>query len=284
VAHSQIAAFARLAELGAGPVRTIEGQKTLLARTIHSMEYNAVTDEIVVPNPLSQAILTFRGASQGEEAPVRVIQGPLTQLRYPDKLSLDEVNQEIYVPQMDRILVFDGKATGNVAPIRVLHGPNTLLTSRGVKSNQEIAVDPVNNLLLVSGRGRGPAGGIIIFDRTANGDAKPKGIIGSGNGGSRHIFASPAKREIIVIGGDDTDTGTYVNVWKIDDRGEVAPRRWRLGMPDGPKYQAFRQHAELLGTAQSPGNTAALDIKNKSIILGSKALNAVLTYSFPEIF
>jgi hypothetical protein len=252
------------------------------------MEYNPVNDEIIVPNPLAQALLTFKGGSQGEEAPVRIIQGPLTQLRYPDKLALDPVNQEIYVPQMDRILVFAGGANGNVAPIRVLHGPDTLLTSRGVKSNQEIAIDPVNNLLLVSGRGRGPAGGVIIFDRTAQGNAKPKGVIGSGNGGSRHIFASPAKREIIVIGGGGEDgggeRGTFVNVWRIDDRGDVAPRRWRLGLPDGPKYQAFRQHAELLGTAQSPGNTVALDIKNKSIIIGSKALNAVLTYSFPEIF
>ena len=252
------------------------------------MEYNAVKDEIIVPNPLSQALLTFKGGAQGEEAPIRIIQGPLTQLRYPDKLALDSVNQEIYVPQMDRILVFAGEANGNVAPIRVLHGPDTLLTSRGVKSNQEIAIDPVNNLLLVAGRGRGPAGGVIIFDRTAQGNAKPKGVIGSGSGGSRHIFASPAKREIIVIGGGGEDgggqRGTFVSVWRIDDRGDVAPRRWRLGLPDGPKYQAFRQHAELLGTAQSPGNTAALDIKNKSIILGSKALNAVLTYSFPEIF
>jgi hypothetical protein len=284
VAHSQIAAFARLAELGAAPTRTIEGEKTRLARTIHSMEYNAVDDEIIVPNPLSQAILTFKGGAQGEEAPVRVIQGPLTQLRYPDKLAFDPIHKEIFVPQMDRILVFAGQANGNVAPIRVLHGPDTLLTSRGVKSNQELAVDPVNNLLLVAGRGRGPAGGVIIFDRAAQGNAKPKGTIGSGSGGSRHIFASPAKREIITIGGGESERGTFVSVWSIDDRGDVAPRRWRLGFPEGPKYQAFRQHAELLGTLHSPGNTAALDYKNKSIIIGSKALNAVLTYSFPEIF
>ena len=256
---------------------------------MHGVEYDAVHDEFMVVNPLSQSVLTFKGGSHGEEAPLRVIQGSLTQLRYPDKLTYDPVNQEIFVPQMDRILVFAREANGNVAPIRVLQGPDTLLMSRGVKSNQYLAVDPVNNLLLVAGRGRGPAGGVIIFDRTAQGNAKPKGVIGGSNGGGSHIFASPAKREIIVIGGGGDDgggeRGTFIRVWSIDDRGDAAPRRWRVGLPEGPRYQAFRQQAALLGTEQSPGSmAAAIDVKNKSIILGSKSLNAVLTYSFPEIF
>ena len=46
----------------------------MLARTMHSIVYDAEHDEIVVPNAFSYAVLTFRGGADGEEAPIRVIQ------------------------------------------------------------------------------------------------------------------------------------------------------------------------------------------------------------------
>ena len=76
--HPQIAAFARLAKENQPPVRTLEGQKTLLSRTMHGFSYDPIHDEIVVNSPLSQAILVFRGGANGEEAPLRIIQGPKT--------------------------------------------------------------------------------------------------------------------------------------------------------------------------------------------------------------
>ena len=53
----------------------------MLGRTMHSIVYDDLHDEFVVPQQFGQAILTFRGGADGEEAPVRVIQGSLTQLR-----------------------------------------------------------------------------------------------------------------------------------------------------------------------------------------------------------
>ncbi|MCH7978935.1 MAG: hypothetical protein IH935_08165, partial [Acidobacteria bacterium] len=76
MAHPQIAAFTRLAKENEAPTRLIAGQKTLLARTMHDIRYNAIHDEFVVNNPFAQAILVFRGGADGEEAPIRVIQGP----------------------------------------------------------------------------------------------------------------------------------------------------------------------------------------------------------------
>jgi hypothetical protein len=73
VAHPQIAVFARLANGNANPVRKIEGQKTLLGRTMHSIVYDEIHDEFVVPQQFGQAILTFRGGANGEEVPVRVL-------------------------------------------------------------------------------------------------------------------------------------------------------------------------------------------------------------------
>ena len=43
---------------------------------MHGFSYDPIHDELVVNSPLAQAILTFRGGANGEEAPVRVIQGP----------------------------------------------------------------------------------------------------------------------------------------------------------------------------------------------------------------
>ena len=101
--HPQIAAFARLAGENVPPVRALEGQKTLISRTMHGFGFDAVHDEIVVTSPLAQAILIFRGGANGEEPPIRVIQGPHTQIQGTayggnDKVSVDPVNDEIYVP------------------------------------------------------------------------------------------------------------------------------------------------------------------------------------------
>src|ERR1700685_4167771 len=126
--HPQIAAFARLAGENTPPVRALEGQKTLISRTMHGFSYDDVHDEIVVMSPLAQAVLIFRGGANGEEAPIRVIQGPHTQIRGTPYganalLSIDAVNNEIYVPAVpNSILVFDRNANGDVRPKRVLTG------------------------------------------------------------------------------------------------------------------------------------------------------------------
>ena len=77
-------AYARLAKENTIPVRILEGQKTLITRTLHSMEYDPTHDELVVNSPLTQSILTFKGGSGGEVPPVRVISGPKTQIRGTD--------------------------------------------------------------------------------------------------------------------------------------------------------------------------------------------------------
>ena len=81
--HPQIAVFARSAGENTPYLRSIEGQKSLLGRTMHDIAFDAIHDEIVVTSPLAQAILTFRGAANGEEAPIRYIQGDKTQHQRP---------------------------------------------------------------------------------------------------------------------------------------------------------------------------------------------------------
>ena len=80
MAHAQIAFFARLAKENTQPNRLLAGQNTLMSRTMHDIRYDPVHDEFIVNNPFAYAVLVFRGGANGQEAPVRVIQGPKTGL------------------------------------------------------------------------------------------------------------------------------------------------------------------------------------------------------------
>ena len=274
MAHPQIAVFARLAEGGAKPVRKVEGQGSLLGRTMHGIVYDAAHDEFTVPQQFAQAILTYRGSANGEERPIRIIEGPHTQLDAPEHLEVDSVHDEIFVPtQMAACLFSPRGGQGDVAPIRVLKGANTMLTG-----DQVIAVDPVHNLLLVGttvGRGQSR---LLIFNRTDSGNIKPKAIIG-GLGSRLNAFGGPIavyppKGEIIVsVRGTGpyaelSSDEAYVGVWNINDNGDVPPR-WTIG---GPK-----------GVLRMPRGIA-LDIKNRNMMVSDKRLNAVLTFHFPELF
>ena len=273
VAHPQIAVFARLADGAAARTRSIEGQKTLLGRNTHAVAYDEIHDEILVPQRLAQAVLTFRGGANGEEPPIRVLQGSLTQLQDPDRLGLDPVNNELYVPQTDRVLVFPREAHGNVAPIRVLGGSNSQLGANA------LAVDPVHDPLIVAGRERsGPdSTRILIFNRTDKGNVKPRAVVRApksgltGLGGQIAVYPPKGAILVPVRGPSDNDLASdtdFFGVWSIQDNGDVPPR-WTIG---GPKGSLVHVHG------------VALDPKNKSVIITDKRLNAVLTFSFPEIF
>src|SRR5437667_11676144 len=102
------------------PVRVIEGGQTRLARTSHAIAFDDKNDEIVVPNPFAEAVLFFRGNANGDEAPIRSIQGPRTLLQDNDELTIDTMHSEVIVPTRQAILVFSRLATGDVAPLRVM--------------------------------------------------------------------------------------------------------------------------------------------------------------------
>jgi hypothetical protein len=257
-----------LADGNAKPVRAIAGQKSLVARTSHGIAYDPGRDVFMTPQFYGQAILVFRGGADGEEAPIRIIQGMKTQLRNPDKLMEDPVNGEIYVPQGDRVLVFDADAKGDVAPKRVL-GPNRALSA------QLVAIDPVRNLLVVAGNaGRERSGRFQIFDRTASGDAKPKWVIQGPRAEINFLFGpiEISPRGLIVagmrtqeeLGGPDN----FVGVWDMYAQGE-APPIYKIGGPNVLLQQV---------------RGVTLDVKHKELIVTDKRINGVLTYYFPEIF
>jgi hypothetical protein len=278
VAHPQIAVFARLANGNAPAVRRIEGQKTMLARTMHSIVYDSIHDEIIVPNAFSNAILTFHGGASGEEPPIRVIQGPNTRLVFNDQLDADTIHNEIYVPNREgggAIFVFDRTAQGNVAPIRILGGPDS-----GINGS-DVTVDPVHDLLLTSGRG-----GLRIFKRTDAGNVKPLRIITggpkSGNTGPRNPVMVPGTRMFIASTRQrgaaaktvettsnfqtSDEAQSFLGVWSIDDDGDVPPR-WTIA------HDILTEVRNL-----------AVDPKHKTVLVADKGLNAIMTFYFPEAF
>ena len=287
VNHPQIAVFARSAGENTPYLRSIEGQKSLLGRTMHDIGFDGIHDEIVVTSPLAQAILTFRGAANGEEAPIRYIQGDKTQIKgvgAAGKVSIDPVHNEIFFATPDQtILVFDRMAQGNVPPKRVLGGPDTQLSlgkqntdktgahgSYGGGNAPAMRIDPIHNLLIVpqlgragGGEGGGGGGKVLVFDRTASGNTPPKAIIQGpvGMGNQFEIYA-PQLRLI-------TETRNYLEIWKIPESGLSTDKPMRIAAPLG----------------KGGGDIGiVLDPLHKEVIIATSPGNSVETFSVPEVF
>jgi hypothetical protein len=262
----------------------------MFTRTIHDMAYDNVHDEIIVPSFYAFAILTFRGDANGNVAPVRKIWGPHTRLKNPQAVAVDGVHGEIFVPQGNQVLVFPREADGDVAPIRVVEGPDTGLGAG------RVTIDPVHDLLITAnatgeaaeagGGGGGRGGGrrlaaIRIFDRTANGNAKPLRIItGEATKDAWLMTMYPEKGVIFAVvrpgntGGLEGDISgrylldDYVGVWSVFDNGDVPPRL-TIGGPN-----------VLLKDARG----IAVDPKSKDVMVSDKTLNAVFRFHVPEAF
>jgi len=276
VNHPQIAAFSRLATENTPPTRTLEGQKTLISRTMHDLAYDPAHDEIVVTSPLTQAILVFRGGASGEEPPVRVIQGPHTQILgvgAMDKVTVDPETGEIYLPTAKHnVVVFPYGANGDVAPKRVLGGPDTQIRfaeqTDGSGNVPPIRVDPVHNLLIVpSGGFRGGSGtpSMLIFDRNASGNTKPLRVITGPKtalAGSQQIAVTPKGW---ILGGA---SGGSIGIWNINDSGD-APPRWKI-----PVRQITGLNVNGVG----------IDATHQEVMIPTGNGNVVMTFYFPEIF
>lgn len=252
---------------------------------MHGIAYDPVHDEVVVPNPLADAVLIFRAGASGDAAPLRVIQGPHTGLVYPHAVALDVKHDEILVGgPASGISVFPHDAGGDVAPLRVIRGPKARF-----RYLVGMAVDPVTDLLVVSN-----LDGVKIFNRTDNGDVAPRAIIAGPKTGlgpepwqvyvyegkiyvasSNHI-APNVYRGLQVLPGatkapedpwQDPDIG-FVGVWNITDNGDVPP----LAIIKGP----FSGLLHPVGMAINP--------RNGEIYVSDSVRNGLFTFLVPDFF
>jgi hypothetical protein len=232
---------------------------------MHDVRHDPTKDELIVANPFAAAILIFRGGANGQEPPVRVIQGPSTQLTNPQRMDIHPQRREIFVPSGGGILVFDLDKGGDQAPKRVIRGPRT----QGPGGS--VAVDPINNLIAAPGRGNS----ILIFDLMANGDVAPLRIIRGPQTqidrinqmaifpeGKLVFAAMPGVQGLV------EPPRVFIGAWSLDDNGDVAP-----------KYAISGE-----ATTMKKSFSVALDSLHKDVIVSDMRLNGVMTFNVPEMF
>ena len=149
---------------------------------------------------VAPSITVYSMKSSGDAAPVRVIQGPQTQLNSQERLFVDSEHGEIFVANDTdhSILVFPIGSSGDVAPLRILKGPST-----GLVNPSDLYVDTKNDELVVANAG---SYSTTVFSRTASGDTPPLRTIRTAPQGKRSpIIQSPGavdfdtKRDEILV-------------------------------------------------------------------------------------
>jgi DNA-binding beta-propeller fold protein YncE len=275
-----------LANGNAKPTRVISGQTTKISRTMHGIFYNSRDDEMVVPVAMAGAVLSLAGGANGGDPPRRVLQGRKTELVQPDTLYVDVAHEEMVVDSGDNsVLVFPRTASGDVPPIRKIGGPRTQIN--GILG---LAVDSVRNLIIVANRietdGRDSSDGILIFNRTDNGDVAPRAIIAGPHTGIikiRQVVADERRGQIFATVKNnyefyrpddirpspwDPDKTGFIGVWRVTDNGDVPPRGIIKGPASGLVWPA--------GVAINPVNHEVYTVDSVS--------NALFTFSMPEFF
>lgn len=149
---------------------------------------------------LPPSITVYARTASGDTAPLRVIQGPKTQMNWPTGIAFDPRSNELFVANDmgDSILVFNASASGDVAPIRVLTGPKTL-----IKNPTGVYVDTTNDELWVANFGNHTA---TAYKLSAAGDIAPLRVIRSAPSdqptlsiGNPHPVAYDTKREQLLV-------------------------------------------------------------------------------------
>jgi len=186
------------------PLRVVAGESTRLADA-HGIALDLKAREMFVNNwgHISEynvpgtgrfeepSITVYPLDANGDAAPLRVIQGPRTQLDWPGAMFVDPDKNEVYVSNSvgQSILVYGAKDRGDVAPRRIIRGART-----GLSYPSSLAVDTKNQELWVANLGNASA---TAYSLTANGNAVPL----------RTIRSAPANKVSLKFG--KTQAVTY---------------------------------------------------------------------------
>jgi hypothetical protein len=149
---------------------------------------------------LPPSITVYPRMANGDVPPLRVIQGPNTQMNWPAGLAVDPESGEVYVANDggNSILVFSPTASGDAAPVRVLKGPKSM-----IKNPTGLFLDTKNHELWVANFGNHTA---TVYALTASGDTAPLRMIRSAplnkptpEMGNPHPIAYDTKREQLLV-------------------------------------------------------------------------------------
>ena len=194
----RVLVFPKGASGDAKPLRVVEGPHTGLA-DVHGVAIDVQRKLMFVGNWGNASDYTVAGSGKfnppsirvypldanGDVAPLRVIQGPKTQLNWMGGISLDPETGNLWVANDvgNSVLVFKGTDNGDVAP-RIIKGTKT-----GLDHPAGIFVDTKNKEVWISNMGNSSA---TCYSMTANGDATPIRTIRSAPLGRRSLkFGKP---------------------------------------------------------------------------------------------
>lgn len=190
----QVAVYRKGASGNEQPKRLLIGDKTQLSDS-HGMAIDTKRKLLFVDNwgniaddsiPGSgrfgpPSITVYPLDANGDEPPLRVIQGPQTGLDWPGSMSLDENTGDLYVANDmgQDIIVFHSTDQGDVAPSRMIKGSKT-----GLTYPVGVFVDAKNNEVWATNIGNSTA---TVYPLMANGDVAPLRIIRSAKEGKESL-------------------------------------------------------------------------------------------------
>jgi len=209
----QVAVYRKLASGNEKPKRLIQGESTRLSDS-HGIAIDAKNKLLFVNNwgNISDyriagsgrfeapSITVYRLDADGDAPPVRVIQGPKTQLNWPGAMAVDPERHELYVANDvgQAIIVFRETDKDDVQPVRVIKGQKTSLSYP-----TGIFVDTKNKELWATNLGNSSA---TVYPLAANGDVSPLRRIRSApegkvslRFGKTQAVAYDSKREEILV-------------------------------------------------------------------------------------
>jgi hypothetical protein len=119
--------------------------------------------------------------ANGDEAPLRIIEGPKTTLDWPGAMSLDQDTGDLYVANDmgQSIIVFHSNAQGDVAPARMIKGART-----GLSYPVGVFADTKNKEVWATNIGNSTA---TVYPIAANGDVAPLRTIRSAEEGKQSL-------------------------------------------------------------------------------------------------
>lgn len=223
VVDDLVAAFAANAGGDFAPSRFILDDEDRLA-TACCVAFDAPRGELYVAD-LNMGVLVFAATSSGSVTPLRAITGPATEFVDAGGLAVDTVHDELYVADAGAHLVrvFPRTADGDVAASRTIGGPNSFGTG-GFPAL--LFLDLVHDELFVSVRESGNHR-VLVFDRTASGDATPKRTL-TGVANPRSVVVDLGRNELFVTEFD----ARRIKVFSRTAEGAATPLR-TIVLPPG---------------------------------------------------
>jgi 6-phosphogluconolactonase (cycloisomerase 2 family) len=209
----QVAVYSKNASGDDKPLRLLQGEKTRLSDS-HGLAIDTQNKLLFINNwgNISDyktpgtgrfeppSITVYPLNADGDTAPLRIIQGPKTQMDWPGAMSVDPATGDLYVANDmgQSVIVFHSRDQGDVAPARVVKGPKT-----HISYPTGVFVDAKNKEFWVSNLGNSSA---TVYPLNATGDVAPLRIIRSAEenkqslrfGKTQALVYDPMREQILV--------------------------------------------------------------------------------------